>query len=215
MLHHAYFRRYLSLTLFVLLCVGAWGLRRSYNANLENGARTALDERWSAMKGFLRIESLAGRNRAFWYADQDDRDEARALAQIKTFYLLADKEGQPLEISPAYQAIDRDSPSEIRSRVKEALEMDRSAFWLSRRTREGKPFLIRAGLVYSERDSEPYYVAIGLPIGRQDHLEAAFTWALACVVACAMLLGWMIGLRRPAPDSPIQSQRIPPAESTP
>ena len=186
----------------LLICVTVW-LHRSLTAALDNQSQNTLDQRWVAMKGYLRLERISSPNgaavRANWYFDNEDRDESATVGLIRTLYLVADKEGRPLEQSAAFHTVNGDSPADIRNRVKEAMLTGETSnpIWLSRRNAQGAPFLIRAGIVFSEaaRNAparEPYYVAIATPVAAQQHVLRNFEWTLAGVIFCALVLGWSI-----------------------
>lgn len=124
----------------------------------------------------------------------DRPDQASAVAKSRTLFLLTDKSGRPLEQSRAYQMIGADSPREISGRVNAALLSPATgrAFWSLRKVR-GRPFMVRAGVIFDELHREPYYAAIAAPVtasGRQTNL---FTWISAFGLACATLLGWSAG----------------------
>jgi len=186
----------------LLICVTVW-LRQTFTSALDSQSQRTLDQRWAALKGYLRLERTSSPDgaavRANWYFDNEDRDESAAVGLIKTLYLVADKEGRPLEQSAAFRAIHADSPDDIRNRVNQALSTGRASnpIWLTQRNAQGAPFLIRAGLVFSEaaRSSpqrEPYYVAIGTPMAEQQRLLRRFECILAGFIICALVLGWSI-----------------------
>lgn len=182
-----------------LVILGTFWVRKSFVDLLDRQARTALDAQWSEMKGYLKIERAPGGGyRPNWYVDTNDDDEVRAIAGIRRLYLLADKEGRKLEVSPAYLSLTNDPPSEIKRRVNEATEGDQGVFWFSQRDDKGKLYVIRAGVVYSESGDQPYYAAIGAPAGGEG--LAALTWGLVVLVVGAALAGWKFGRFGRHPD---------------
>src|SRR3954454_5184281 len=100
----------------LLICVTVW-LHQTLTSALDNQSHHDLDQRWAAMKGYLRIERLSSPDqptmRAYWYFDSQDREESATVERIKTLYLVANKNGRPLEQSAAFRAINLDSPADI------------------------------------------------------------------------------------------------------
>ena len=191
-----------SLFAVLLICVTVW-LHQSLTAAMDDQSHRNLDQRWAAMKGYLRLEQISTPDgaavRANWYFDNEDRDESATVGLIRTLYLVADKEGRPLEQSAAFHTVNGDSPADIRNRVKEAMLTGETAnpIWLSRRNAQGAPFLIRAGIVFSEaaRNApvrEPYFVTIAMPVAVQQRLLRRFEFILAAAIFCALVLGWSI-----------------------
>jgi len=191
-----------SLFAVLLICVTVW-LHQSLTAAMDDQSHRNLDQRWAAMKGYLRLEQISTPDgaavRANWYFDNEDRDESATVGLIRTLYLVADKEGRPLEQSAAFHTVTGDSPADIRNRVKEAMLTGETAnpIWLSRRNAQGAPFLIRAGIVFSEaaRNApvrEPYFVTIAMPVAVQQRLLRRFEFILAAAIFCALVLGWSI-----------------------
>ena len=170
-------------------------MRNSLDALLEQNARAILDERWGAMQSLLRIESVGDRHRAIWYFDLDDSEEATTVTQIKSMFMLADQHGQLIEASPAYQAINRDTANDITARLKEILQGGKTTLWLLRRSDRGKPFLIRAGLVYCKSDLQPFYAAIGVPVRWEEELQLTLAstitlTALVCLLVALLVSSW-------------------------
>jgi hypothetical protein len=131
-------------------------------AALDRQARETLDQQWAAMMGYLRVGK---QKEVVWYYDSEDPDEAANVRRLRRFYMLADQSGRVLQVSDAYRNIGVDSPSQISSRVREALNSSVAsrAFWVKRNA-----FLIRGGIVFDQDRQSAYYVAIATPLAR-DH----------------------------------------------
>ncbi len=117
---------------------------------LAGGVMAArLNHDWAAMKGMLRINH----GMPEWYFDRDDPEQSRTAARLQRVYLLTDGKGSVLQESDVYAALDDDNPGQ--------------ATWSIRRDTRGAAYLIRSGVVYSnDRSHDPYFVAIGRPLGR-------------------------------------------------
>src|SRR5581483_1012219 len=138
---------------FALLLLGVSALFRQHlEASLSEQARRVLDQEWAAMKGYLKIE----RNQPIWFFDHDDPDEAFIVNRLRQVYFLADQTGEVLQYSDNYKDIGFDKPNEIKSVLASATPV-----WRVRKDSHGVPYLIRTGVVYDERHTRPYVVAIG------------------------------------------------------
>lgn len=180
---------------FAVLLVGMAGLLRArLETLLDNQVRTVLDQEWGAMKGYLRIE----KDGPFWYYDSQDPDEAYIVERLRRVYLLADADGKPIQRSTIYQNIGIDSPSDIRERVRLALNSYApgaagKTFWMERRTPQGTPYLIRAGIVFDEHHQAPYYVAIGSTLSDNYKIMGEFNWVFWGLIPAALILGSGLG----------------------
>ena len=209
-----------SALFFSLLLVGVAVLYRGrLVSELDDQAHAVLDQRWAALKGYVRIErnNNTDRDEAYWYYDEEDPDERWIVTNIQRVYLIADQNGQPiwgskgevLQCSTPYRELGLDRPAEIQARVKEALEWSRThpppakTFWMWRRNPQGVPYLIRAGLVFDEFHHEPYYVALGLSLADYNKILANFTWMYVILIPGALIvgsaLGWVVAGRALTP----------------
>jgi hypothetical protein len=174
---------------------------------LNDQANNLVNQQWTAMKAYLRIEKNA---QAFWYYDADDDDEGRTVFNIKRVYFIADGSGNLIHEGPAgdnavsreYEAIGVDPAPEIRARVGQALATNASRrFYTERRDKRGAHFLIRSGIVFDELHqspatasmSAPYYVAIGIPLTQYRNISRQFTLIYGAVIPVALILGLLLG----------------------
>ena len=81
---------------FAVLLIGVAALYRERLATeLNDQEHAVLDQRWAALKGYLRIERnpQTNRNEAYWYYDEEDPDERYIVTNIQRVYLIADQNG--------------------------------------------------------------------------------------------------------------------------
>src|SRR5437764_3342401 len=104
-------RKYVAAAMFaVCLSVLSFGVYRFVAKALMQQERAALDAKWSAAKGYLRIQNYG----ADWFYDPYDPDEAFIVNALQHVYFLADAEGKPVQFSRAYQEIGLPRPGLIR-----------------------------------------------------------------------------------------------------
>jgi heavy metal sensor kinase len=194
---------------FTLLLTGVAGLFRERLAyELDSQVKETLNEKWAAIKGYLRIErdGELGQIVADWYYDTDDPDEKTLVFDLRKIYLIADQNGHVLlngatkepAVSTAYQETGIDQPAEIAARVKDAVAASRpntagKAFWTDRRNARGEPIKFRAGVVYDEKHEAPYYVAIGESYADNSIILWRYTWISLGVIPAALIIGSVLG----------------------
>ena len=195
--------------LFALLLVGIAALfreRLAYSLNAE--AHDVLDQEWAAMKGYLRIEKAITHPHAppvcrqdgapavsgfcaDWEFDANDPDEDFIVERFRRVYVLTDANGKVMEVSRTYQSIGIDSPEEIKLAIRSS-----QPIWKLRRSAQGTPYLIRAGVVYDEKHHNPFYVAIGRAMDESDKILKRYTWMYVALIPfsllCGCLLGWLL-----------------------
>jgi len=197
--------------LFVVLLVGAaWLAREQLASSLQTVATDSLDEDWTALKGnILRIERApdSGAYEAYWYYDKDDPDEITAVLDIKKVLLITDSSGRIIQDhetqSPAestiYQDLPQDRPADIQSRVRQWVAASKPGqagkpFWMQKRDSAGKLFLIRAAVMRDEVRHDPYYVAIGTSLAKNEEILRRYSFMIFVgVIPGATLLGWLVG----------------------
>ena len=199
---------------FVVPMIGVTGLLRQRVATgLDNQAHDFLEQEWRAMKGYLRIEENTDtkRNEAYWYYDPHDSEESRIVLDIKRIHIITDRNGQAIPefstqapaISPSFKEIGPESASEIREKVSRAVAVLRTntepmPFWAVRHNAQGEQFLVRSGIVFDEAHqldgrTEPYYMAIGLPLRQYNNVLRQVTLLCVGVIPGALILGSFLG----------------------
>jgi len=146
---------------FCVMLIGVGAIfRQKLAASLDAQIREALEQEWAGLRGYLRIEKSG---RALWFYDRKDPDESFFIDRLQRVYLVADAQGHVLvdsetgnlQTSEAYEAIGRDSPSQIA-----AVLNSKGPHWEVRKNSKGVPYLIRSGAVEDD-NHKPFFVAIG------------------------------------------------------
>ena len=212
---------------FAVLLIGMAALfRERLDSLLQKQERADLDDRWAAMKGYLRIEKeheIDPNERAIWYYDEEDPDETRIVLGIKNISLIADAGGNVIldnndqpAVSAAYKdTLGIDSPQQIQGLVREARALkDPTPTWSIRWSEDGERYLIRSGLVWDQKHQLQYYVALGMPLSQYGNILRGFTWIFVVVIPGALLLGTILGwimagrALKPVKDVAQAAQRI-------
>jgi heavy metal sensor kinase len=174
---------------------------------LDDQAEDFVNQEWAAMKGgYLRIEDnpRTQKPEAGWYYDQDDPDESRTVLTIQRAYFIADSDGNVIhdaksgdeQVSSDYENIGVDPPAQIRARVREAMSAippKTLIGWTVRRNKQGVQYLIRSGILFSERHHNPCYVAMGTPLTTNETILRQFALIYAGVIPVALILGGLLG----------------------
>ncbi len=198
-------------SLFVVLLVGAvWLARAQLAGSLQTLATDSLDEDWTALKGnILRIERApdSGAYEAYWYYDKDDPDETTVVLDIKKVLLITDSSGKVIQDhetqapaeSTVYQDLPQDSPADIQARVRQWVSASKPGqagkpFWMQKRDSSGELFQIRAAVMWDEKRHDPFYVALGTSLAKNEEILRRYSFMIFVgVVPGATLLGWLVG----------------------
>ena len=185
----------LLLTLFLL---GVSLLfRHNLASTLNDQAYDDLNQSWAVVLSNLRIENDPGQANyhAKWFFDLASPDEAGISARIKSIYMVADQNGNPLldEGAPSYSATYHSlGPTDTPAQIGAVLSSNQPV-WLTRKDPHGVPYLIREGYVTSEDHSRKFFVAIGKSFDESDKLLRGFTWLCVGLIPLVMLTGWITG----------------------
>ena len=190
--------------LLLIVVTGAFHVRLSSTLNTQ--VHDVLEQRWAAMKGYLRIERNddTGKIEAIWYYDPKDPDESRIVLGARTVYLVTDEngnvipdfDGQPA-VSQAYEDLGVDSPASIKADVRQTLATLRP-LWTTRRNRQGVDYLIRSGVVFDEGHrsgghGSPYFVALGYSLAASQKTLREFSLIYIAVIPGSLILGSFLG----------------------
>lgn len=177
----------------MLIGVGAV-YRQKLAASLDTQIRDGLEQEWAAAKGYLRIEN----DRPLWYFDHNDPDESFIVGRIQRVYMLADAQGNVLQISQIYRSIGPDPPADIAAATR-----SQQPIWKMRDGPQNTPYLIHAGAVYDENHEKLYFLAIGRSLADNRHIMEQFTWTyiglIPLVILSGCLLGWYLAARALTP----------------
>ena len=193
--------------IFALLFIGFAALfRERLKITLADQSQEDVNNEWGEMKGgYLEIGHVNANDpdKAYWHYNPDDPDESRSVQEIKNVYLITDANGRVIEdddsngpaVSTTYKDIGIDKPAYIQNRVAQAVASGKAnvPVWSPRRNSDGEQFLIRSGIVYDQLKRQPYYVAIGKSLERDDRTLHEFTLIFEAVIPGALLLGSLMG----------------------
>ena len=173
---------------FTLLLVAvSLFFRQNLASNLDKGAREDLDQNWTIVKAYLRIEGDRAQNdyHPQWFADPKDPEETATVAAVKKIYLITDAQGQILEGSENYKSLGMNDPNLIR-----AVLQSPGPILNTKTDGDGTPYLIRSGYVNAENDrTRKFYVAIGTSLERSKKLLSQFTWQGFLLLPVVILTG--------------------------
>ena len=189
-------------TFFALLLIGVTGaFHVRLSSTLNTQVQDVLEQRWAAMKGYLRIEPNydTGKIGALWYYDPKDPDESRIVLGVRSVYLVTDEngnilpdlEGQP-SVSEAYKDLGVDSPKSIMADVRQTQATSRP-LWTTRRSRQGVDYLVRSGVVFDEFHRAPYFVALGYSRAASQKTLREFSLLYIAVIPGSLILGSFLG----------------------
>src|SRR5262249_15578313 len=175
-------------------------------SSLDDQVVTTLDADWGTLKGYMRIEpciELDNKVATAWYYDQDDPDETTAVLEARKIYMVTDQNGAPIPncvtqqpaFSTTYEDIGLEKKDLIRQQIREGLaaQPKEKRFYMDRKTSDGVPVKVRAGIVWSERHSAPYYAAVGNSYRDKENVLHAYTWIYAGVIPGSLILGSLLG----------------------
>ncbi|HUP05073.1 MAG TPA: heavy metal sensor histidine kinase [Bryobacteraceae bacterium] len=194
----------LFFSVLLIAVTGAFHVRLASTLNTE--AHDALEQRWAAMKGYMRIEMNddAGKIEAIWYYDDKDPDESRIVLGARSVFLCTDQDGnivpdledQP-SVSQTYRDIGVDSVKSIRADLRQAVATGKP-LWTTRRNKQGTDYLIRSGVVWDEHyrvtgTGSPYFVAIGYSLANNEKTLREFSLLYIAVIPGSLILGSLLG----------------------
>ncbi|MGA3236374.1 MAG: ATP-binding protein [Bryobacteraceae bacterium] len=201
-----------ALIFALLFIVFAALFRERLKTTLAEQSQDDLNQEWAAMKGgYLEIDRgvqpPGSPEKAFWKYDETDQDESRTFAEIKSLYLIADARGHVINevinendsgdpaVSAAYKDLGIERPADIERRVRDGVAPGKPSAtpFTTRRNSERERFLIRSGIFYDLRRQQPFYVAIGKSLDRDDRTLHEFTLIFVGVIPGALLLGSLMG----------------------
>jgi heavy metal sensor kinase len=176
----------------MLVLIGV-GFRNTLASIQQAEVREVLDGDWAALRGYLQVSEDGVR----WRWDSDNAQEEFVVERLRRVFLLTDREGKIIDISPAYRVIGPDPPEEIKAALK-----SRKPVWKTLYTPTGSAYLIRSG-VFSEDAQHGYYVALGRQLSQDEAVVQRFTLryfaALPVIVFVGGLLGWFLTKRAMQP----------------
>jgi heavy metal sensor kinase len=200
---------------FAVVLIACTGLfRERLRKTLSDQSHDYLNQEWSTMKGYLRIDRVNYKEpiKAFWNYDVDDPDETASVLEVRRVYLVANADGRPIKEvfndtdgdaeSSTYQELAED-PSVIAKFVHDTLAAGKpnASGFNTRYTKSGEPYLVRYAMVYDDRHTStaPFYVAIGTSLAGNGKILTGFTWifygAIPVSVILGLAMGWIVAGR--------------------
>jgi heavy metal sensor kinase len=174
---------------FVLLVLGV-GLvfRSTLRSILHDNIRAILEEDWGAVRGYLQID----RNRPIWFYDREDSEEAFFIRRLRRIFLLADAQGNVLEVSELYAQTGLENAEELRRMLRE-----KGPMWRERKGPNGETYLLRTGVLVEDR--KEYLLTIGRSRRDADLIIERATRTYYTITPLLILafsgLGWVIAGR--------------------
>jgi len=183
--------------LFTILILGLGLLfRETLEYTLQSNASAILDEEWAAVKGYLRVEG----HRPVWFFDRDDQEEAFIVQRLRRVFLLTDRLGTVLEVSPDYVDLGIESPGQVRDVLQSGKTIERTRY-----SPKGEPFLVRTGSHLDDGRKE-FLLSIGRSLARERQIVRHFMqryFSIVPVLALGLgIAGWAMAGRalRPLND---------------
>jgi heavy metal sensor kinase len=191
--------------LFTIMLLGLGLVVRSVlRSVLYKQSENALAQQWSVVRGFLRVVG----GQTIWAYDAQDPEEAGIVGGIRAgVYLLANPNGEVLEISAQYRELIDLSAEEIRRRV-----ASNASGFETRRDEDDVNYILRHGVVVDGKTAS--YVVIGRSLAEDEKTLDQFTryyFAFVPVgIVAVALLGWFSAGRalRPLSDVANAAQQI-------
>ena len=192
--------------IFAMLLVGV-GLyfRDNLQVTLDGRMHEIVEEEWSAVRGFLRIEN----GTAVWYYDAKDVQESFFVERLRRIILIAGPDGRVLEASNGFRALGVDPPTAIQKEFQGETGIHGCTFKMD--TKRDKA-LICVGIV--QQANTKYYLALGRGLADNALIPGRFTWdyfsAVPVLLFLTGLAGWFIAGRALEPVNQVATtaQRI-------
>lgn len=187
---------YVVLFTITLLGLG-WVVRSVLRNVLYRQSENAINQEWSVVRGFLRVENGA----PVWAYDKEDPEEAAIVGRLRSgVYLLASANGDILEVSENYRELIDLTPEEIRRRVAR-----NAAGFETRRDQYNADYILRQGMFVDGQTS--FYVVIGRSLEEDEAITDQFTryyfLFVPLGIAAISFLGWFFAGRALRPLSEV------------
>ena len=131
--------------------VAGLALHQVLQSDQEAESHLILDGLWSDLLKYLRF----GSSGPVWRFKQDNPEQISIVTRVRNVLLVADEQGQVLEISAEYRLLEAETPAEIRR-----IAAMQTPVWRIRQSLHGVPYIVRAE-VLSDASGRKYFVAIG------------------------------------------------------
>jgi heavy metal sensor kinase len=194
-----------ALMFTLIFALAALYLRTELKKSLDEQVVATVDADWANMKGYMRIEQcpeLDNKVATSWYYDQDDPDETTGVLDTRKIYMVADQNGKPIlncvtqqpAVSTTYEDIGLEKPELIRRQMRDWLAQPKQKpFYMDRKTSAGEPVKVRAGIVWAEGHTAPYFAVVGNTYADKENVLHAYTWIYVGLIPGSLILGSLLG----------------------
>ncbi len=184
---------YVSLVMVVLLGAGL-AFRVALDNSIEREARALLTERWGAVRGYLHL--IEGR--PLWVYETGDAVQVESVNRLRRRLLIADANGNLLEISEHFPAPDVETRTALR-----ATAVLKEPVFEARADSQGREYMIRRG-PFPHGDTL-LVLALAEPL-EQIHRESRlvlkwYFWSLPVLLGLLGVLSWHMAGRALLPLS--------------
>lgn len=186
------FRLAVSYVLFfgVFLVIAGFLTRELLVSIIDRELRDVLDEEYSAVKGYMRIENRY----PSWSFERYDPEEQEIVERIsKGAYMVADRDGTILKTSETYKTLSPEQPRQIQEFIRR-----NQPVWIDRMDDYGYPYKLRGGVVL-DQERRPYYLVVGKPVSEYQNTIKSFTryyfLSLPLGLVAGGILGWLLAGR--------------------
>jgi heavy metal sensor kinase len=194
-----------ALMFTLLFALVALFLRQRLKSSLDDQVVATVDADWATIKGYMRIEAcpeLDNKITTVWYYDQDDPDETTGVLDTRKIYMVADQNGKPIlncmtqqpAYSTTYEDIGIEKPELIKKQMHDLLSQPKQKpIYMERKTSAGEPVKVRAGIIWAEGHTAPFYAAVGYTYADKENVLHAYTWIYVGVIPGSLILGSLLG----------------------
>lgn len=192
----------LTISYVLIFGVLLTGIGLYFRVNLErtfeDRIRELIGEDWNAARGLLRIQN----GQATWNVDPKDVDQSFFLERLRRMLLLADRDGNVLEVSNGYRTVEVDSIQEVKEWFRKG-----GPQWKVKTDLRGDRVFLRYGVV--RVGNAQYLLVMGRRHGDLQNIPALFLnnyfAALPVILLVTGLLGWFMAHRALAPVGELAS----------
>ena len=187
-----------------LLCGLGLLFRHTLQSVLHGNTTAVLQEEWDMAKSYLHVRD----GRPVWIYERDRTEQAFFVQRLRRIYMLANGQGQILELSDSYAELGPESAGEIRRMLNSG-----KAFWHVRSNARGTSFLLRTGIYYDVSGNR-FLLTIGRTLTDNERILSHFTLRyftiLPFCIAGTCILGWIAAGRalRPLNEVTLAAQSI-------
>lgn len=173
---------YVLLFALVLTSVGLI-FREALAVTLQLQNEQLLAEEWTTLRGYLRVQD----GELAWVFRPDEPDEAYAVERLRRVLMLAEPNGEVLEISNGYSGIGPETRAQIQKVARAQGPV------VERRVdRHGDVYLVRMGLLRDE--GKEYFLALGMPAEPAqrvpDRLITVYFLMMPVMLLAIGVMGW-------------------------